>query len=382
MRIVLCTQQFGNYWSGLGSYATLLAKGLKNRGIDLTIITPGDTVEGLDAQYISVEPSSMDPTHGGWFSLAKRYGQALEGLKADLVHFTDARESYFYRGSIPAIGTLHDDYFARHRWNPFHYRSNYVDWVKRYAYYSFVNLTERKALRNLAGLIANSACTGETISNRYGVDSSMVKTIYIQPDLTAVPIDSDLEVERLEKKQLLFVGGNIQRKGLPLVLHALQQLKSEHPELKLTILGKNQNLGKMQQLAKKLGVRDHVDLKGWVAPGQISAFYQDSTLFVMPSLMEGYGLVYLEAMAHGLPVIAANVGGTQELVRHLENGLMVNPAEVGELVEGIRRLLTDVDLRRSLISGGYQTVEQLNIDQMVGETLSYYQSFQALSGAQ
>lgn len=377
MHVILCTQQFGNYWSGLGSYATLLAKGLIDKGIQLTIITPGKAVEKLGAKYIRVEPSTMDPTHGGWFSLSKRYGKALDGQNADLIHFTDAREAYSFRGEIPAVGTLHDDYFARHRWNPMHYHAHYVDWIKRYAYYSFVNLTEGRAFKRLAGLIANSNCTGETIAARYGIESSQIRTIYIQPDLDPVPLEEGLESQRLMRKKLLFVGGNIQRKGLPIVLQGLQQLIPEYPEIELTILGKNQNLPKMQKLAERLGVGDHVIFKGWIPPESMSQYYRESTLFLMPSIMEGYGLVFLEAMAQGLPVIGGNVGGTRELIQHLENGLLVNPLNVSDLVEGVNALLRDEQLRDKLIRGGYKTVQDLNIDTTVNETVSFYESILA-----
>ena len=373
MRIVLCTQQFGNYWSGLGSYATIIAKGLSDREIDLTIITPGDPVNGLDCQYVKVSPSASDPTHGGWFSLSKQYARALKEIDADLIHFTDAREAYSYSGQIPAVGTLHDDYFARHRWVPWFYRQHYVDWMKRYAYYSFVNFTERKALRKLKALIANSDATGATIARRYGIDTAKMETIYIQPDLKPAQLDPDTEELRLKRKKLLFVGGNIQRKGLPLVLEAMQSLIIKHPEIQLDILGKNQNLGRMEQLAGKMGVKEYVNFKGWVPPEEIAKQYRDASIFLMPSLMEGYGLVYLEAMAQGLPVVAGDVGGTRELVRHLENGLLVDPQDSMSLQKSISTLLTDKDSRARVIEGGYRTVAGLDINQMVDQTLAFYE---------
>jgi len=372
MHLALCTQQFGNYWSGLGLYSTLLARGLVKKGIRLTIISPGDPIPEIDANFVHVKPSAIDPTHGGWFSLARAYRRELKKIKPDIVHFTDARESFGYKGNIPAIGTLHDDYFARHSWIPWYYKQDYADWVKRYAYYSFVTLAERIALRNLKALIANSECTASTVCDRYSIDSAKVRTIYIQPDLH---VDEQREMGETETKgdmTLLFVGGNIQRKGLPKLLQALQLLKARFPPIQLRILGKNQNLAKMEILARKMDLSDRVHFEGWVHPSKMEQYYRQAQVFVMPSLMEGYGLVYLEAMSHGLPVVAGDVGGTRELIQQGQNGLLVNSLNVDELAKSIGDLLTDQSLRKKVISGGYETVRNLNTEAMIDQTYQYY----------
>ncbi len=374
MRIALCTQQFGNYWSGLGTYSTLLVKGLIERGHEISVITPGDVVTDLNVTTIPVSSLNWDPTHGGWFSLSFAYNKALVDLKVDIVHFTDAREAYSYTGNIPAIGTLHDDYFARHSWIPWAYRAHYVDWIKRYAYYSFVTCTERRALRRLQGLIANSDCTAATITKRYSIDPDKVQTIYIQPDLKLEPLGADIEQKRLENPTLLFAGGNIQRKGLPLLLNALVQLKDRFPNLSLRILGKNQNLDRMQALSRKMGLSERVHFEGWVHPREMSKYYLESAVFVMPSLMEGYGLVFLEAMSHQLPVIAGNVGGTRELIRHKENGLLVDPHNVEALASSITDLLEDKTLRSTLITGGSATIRDLDLEKMINATTDFYQN--------
>ncbi|MCF7824324.1 MAG: glycosyltransferase family 4 protein [Candidatus Marinimicrobia bacterium] len=371
MHLALCTQQFGNYWSGLGTYSTLLARGLAKRGIKLTIISPGDPLADLDANYIKIRPSSWDPTHGGWFSLARAYRKQLRSIDADIVHFTDAREALGYSGKIPALGTLHDDYFARHHWVPWYYRKDYVDWVKRYLYYSFVSCAERRALRNLNMLIANSESTAHTISNRYVIDHERIQTIYIQPVLKAAS-NSGTTVSDDSPKTLLFVGGNIQRKGLPNVLRAMAMMKARNPKLILRVLGKNQNIEKMRELASRLGLKEQVRFDGWVHPSEMTNYYQKSSIFIMPSLMEGYGLVFLEAMSNGVPVIGGNVGGSRELIQDGKNGLLVDPLDVNDIAGSIETLLTDDELRNQLISGGQETISNLDPDAMIDATMDLY----------
>ena len=373
--IVLCTQQFNNYWSGLGAYSTHLARGLVKSGMKVTVISPGDPMNTEEMDFIPVSLSKHDLTHGGWYSLSYAYAEVIKKVDADLIHFTDARESYAYKGNIPAIGTLHDDYFARHKWNPSYYKDDYVDWVKRWLYYSFVTLTERKALRNLNGLTANSNATAETVSKAYDIPSEKIKTIYLGLDLDCIPIDDQLENERLHKPTLLLVGGNVQRKGLPVILKTMPELLKEIPGLMLQVIGKNKNIDRMKKLAGKLGVMDCVEFVGWIPPEKIKTYYRKASVFVMPSLMEGFGLVFLEAMAQGLPVIGGNVGGTLELIKDEENGYLVNPGDVSTLGEKIRELLINLELRRRIIENGYSTVRKYPAQKMVDNTIDLYGNF-------
>lgn len=373
--IVLCTQQFNNYWSGLGAYSTHLARGLVKSGIKVTVIAPGDPMntEGMD--FIPVSPSKYDLTHGGWYSLSYAYAEVIKNINADIIHFTDARESHAYKGKIPAIGTLHDDYFARHRWNPFYYKDDYVDWIKRWLYYSFVTLTERKAMQKLAGLTANSNATAETVSKAYDIPRGKIKTIYLGMNLDCVPIDDQLEKERLHRPIMLLVGGNVQRKGLTVILKTMPALLKEIPELILQVIGKNQNIGRMKKLAGKLGMMDSVEFIGWIPPKKIKTYYRKASVFVMPSLMEGFGLVFLEAMAQGLPVIGGNVGGTLELIKDGKNGFLVNPGDVSTLGVKIRELLTNLELRRRVIENGYSTLRKYPAQKMVDNTIDLYGNF-------
>ncbi|MCF7801387.1 MAG: glycosyltransferase family 4 protein [Candidatus Marinimicrobia bacterium] len=372
-RVILCTQQFGNYWSGLGAYSTSLAKGLLERGIEVVVIAPmgAEPIEGIG--WIEVVPAKWDFTHGKWLSLSYAYAKALRSLDADLVHFTDARESYAYHGEMTAVGTLHDDYFARHRWWPWYYRRDYVDWLQRWAYYSFVTLLERRALRGLKALTANSIATAETISARYGIPQERITTIYLGLDLKMQPVNDALEAERLANPKIIFVGGNMQRKGLPSVLRAMQNLIPLYPKLRLQVLGKNQNLEKMQKLAAKLGVAEHVDFLGWVSPEKVGYYFRNAAIFVMPSLMEGFGLVFLEAMAAGVPVIGGNVGGTRELIQDGMNGVLVSPNSPGKLASGIQELLTDSEFRANLRTMGQKTIEEYTLDSMVQNTYLWYE---------
>ena len=90
-------------------------------------------------------------------------------------------------------------------------------------------------------------------------------------------------------------------------------------------------------------------------------------------IMEGFGLVFLEAMEPGLPVIGGKVGGTAELINDGENGFLVNPGYSETLRQAIQTAVYDVELRKKVINNGYSTVKKFPAKNMVKETMSFYQ---------
>ncbi len=136
---------------------------------------------------------------------------------------------------------------------------------------------------------------------------------------------------------------------------------------------KNQNLGRMKKLAKNLGIADQVEFLGWIPPDKIHTYYRRASVFVMPSLMEGFGLVFLEAMTQGLPVIGGNIGGTPEVIHNEENGILTSPENSVSLQNAILKLLNDRNIREKIIQNGYRTSEKFSVKIQVHETNKYYQ---------
>lgn len=124
--------------------------------------------------------------------------------------------------------------------------------------------------------------------------------------------------------RILFLGNLVYRKGLHTLLRALHQLPPA-AAWTLTILGAEdfepRYAAQMHALAAPLGER--VRFMGRVPNAQVGDYLRQSDLLAAPAYAEGYAIAYLEAMAHGLPVLASNVGGAPELIRHNENGFLL-----------------------------------------------------------
>jgi glycosyltransferase involved in cell wall biosynthesis len=140
--------------------------------------------------------------------------------------------------------------------------------------------------------------------------------------------------------RLLCVGRLIPIKGHVVLLRAFAAAKREAPALELEIAGRGPLEPALRALAKELGVADSVRFLGYVSP--IQAAIERAAIVVVPSMGEGFGMVALEAMERSRPVIAAEIGGLGELVRHGETGFLVSPGEAEPFAEAIVALARDL----------------------------------------
>jgi glycosyltransferase involved in cell wall biosynthesis len=130
-----------------------------------------------------------------------------------------------------------------------------------------------------------------------------------------------------------------QYKGHDEVLEALPELLNETPDLCYLICGDGDDRPRLEAKAHRLGLGDHVLFAGYVPEEEKADHYRLADAFVMPGRGEGFGIVYLEAMACGIPVVASSADASQEAVRHGELGIVVDPDNSPELEEAILRAL-------------------------------------------
>jgi phosphatidylinositol alpha-1,6-mannosyltransferase len=139
------------------------------------------------------------------------------------------------------------------------------------------------------------------------------------------------------------------QKGIDHVLQAMQKLRLE---LTYSIVGDGGDRRRLEQLARSLGVGQRVNFAGWYNDFELSAMYRECDVFVLPSAQEGFGLVYLEAMAAGKPVIAARAGAVPEVVVDGVTGVLVDYGDIESLAAAIDRLSNDEALRRKMGEAG------------------------------
>jgi len=169
--ICIVTQQLKNPVSGVGIHANLLIDRLVRDQYRVLVITPVNQVTpGLPVVYYPVPAPILLNNQARWFFLALSFKRMLSRVtrenRIDLIHFTDARESLFYKGLVPAVGNINDTYSAQLQ-SLAYYARHYRDWLTRWAYYRIVHSLEKIALRRLAVVIANSRYTAGVIREQY-----------------------------------------------------------------------------------------------------------------------------------------------------------------------------------------------------------------------
>lgn len=382
MNICIVTQQYKNVISGVGLHANNLTQALLNDGHMITLLLPEDQAPQNTSPrltIVTVKKPGFSQSQARWLSLSFSFNAALKKLetqnKFDLIHFTDARESFFCSPRAPMIGHVNDTYSAELK-SLLDYKKHYPDWLLRWLYYRTVHFLESRKLKRLKLVVANSQFTANTILQEYPNAASKVRLCYKSVDVEryrevyrnreATPPDPDRQV-------ILFVGSNMHRKGVPDLIKSAPGVIKEYPETQFVIVGNDQLIPQLEDLCAGLGVNLNFEFAGWRSQSELLGYYQQATLFIMPSLTEALGVTFLEAMAAGVPVIGTNVGGIPEIIQNGVNGLLVLTESPSAITEAINRLLADKQLREDLAENARATLKKFDIGSMMECTYRLYQ---------
>ncbi len=169
---------------------------------------------------------------------------------------------------------------------------------------------------------------------------------------------------------ILFVGRLDKRKGFPTLLEAFLKLKPTYPQVRLQVVGP---FGpQYQQVAQARAVTD-IDFVGYVPPEKLPAFYHQADIFCAPSLgFESFGIVLLEAMAAGLPIVASNIAGYRSVLTDGQEGWFTPPGDPQALAQALGRLVEQPRLRQTMGQQGRLTASRYSWERLTDEILEVY----------
>ena len=184
-------------------------------------------------------------------------------------------------------------------------------------------------------------------------------------------INKDLAVKRKEEFNILFPGGPKLKKGGDILVKAVKKVLDEIPELNLYIALEVPENHLIRQLVDEYNLNDNVHFVGFLDPDKYLALLNSVDLLAMPSRMEPFGMVYLEAMALGIPIIASNVGGATEIIENQRNGILTPPTP-DEVAKAVLTLYRDKSLRKEISHNNLEDIHKFEWDKIVDEYLKTY----------
>lgn len=217
---------------------------------------------------------------------------------------------------------------------------------------------ERANARQADRVVVPSCYSLRIARDRYGV----------RPDaLAVVPEPIDLEEWRRRftaarrevrgRPSVLAVARLYPRKRIEDLLAAAVVLRQRIPDVAVRIVGEGPEGERLRALQRRLGLEDTVRFLGQVSRGALAVEYTSADCFCLPTVQEGFGLVFLEAMAAGLPVVACRVAAVPEVVEDRRTGFLVTPRSPEELAAAIETLVTNAELRHDFAAAGRRHVE-------------------------
>jgi GalNAc-alpha-(1->4)-GalNAc-alpha-(1->3)-diNAcBac-PP-undecaprenol alpha-1,4-N-acetyl-D-galactosaminyltransferase len=189
---------------------------------------------------------------------------------------------------------------------------------------------------------------------------------YVMPNPIAVPESPAIE-SRLytDDRHLLAVGKLIPQKGFDILIHAFAQVAARHPEWTLTILGEGEMRPELEEIQFQLGLEERVYMPGTVK--NVDAYIRKADLFALSSRFEGFPVALCEAMACGVPVVAADcLSGPREIIHNNIDGLLVVPENIDALASGLDLLMSDPVKRQYFSHYAPNVLDRFGLEQVMG----------------
>jgi glycosyltransferase involved in cell wall biosynthesis len=364
VRIAIDARKLHDY--GIGTYVRNLVSGLARQDGDDTYVLLCREDDQAYARSLGPRFEALVETAGN-YSLREQVSVplALARAKIDLFHAPHYVVSPLTR--CPFIVTIHDCIHLR-----------FPQYLPNRAAYLYARLVMTQSARRAKRVLTVSRASKEDILRYLRVPAEKVEVVYNALDerLAAPPTDVDLQRVRerylLTSPFILYTGNVKPHKNIDRLIEAYSILRRRGVEdVKLVIIGEEiSKYANLRRLVHRFQLHQHVRFFGFVNDHTLAAMYRLASMFVFPSLYEGFGLPPLEAMAAGVPVITSNTSSLPEVVG--DAALLIDPMDAGAIADAMARLLGDRSLRDDLIARGHARVHAFSWDRSVARVRQIY----------
>jgi glycogen synthase len=359
---------------GLGKHVADLAPALAQQGIDVHIITPNlsdGAEEEQVAERVTVHRVSLNGAMPVQQSLVafnqignntiERKAHELHGALGgfDLIHGHDWLVAYSsvalkYALKLPLVVTVHSMERGRMQGNLSNQQS------------MAINGTEWWLTNEALRVITVSNFMAQQVHTYFDVPREKLDVIYNGVAQPATPEIKDEERASFraafanpDELITYYVGRIVHEKGVQVLVDAAPRILRQFPRVKFVVAGTGAYLAALRERAQQLGVADRFVFTGFITDDVRDKLYQVADVAVFPSLYEPFGIVALEAMMYGCPVVAAQTGGLAEFVRPHETGILVTPGNPESLAWGIMHTLQHPDWTARRVANARTEVQQV-----------------------
>jgi|SRR2546421_3220593 phosphatidylinositol alpha-mannosyltransferase len=370
MKIGIVTPYDWSYPGGVRDHVWHLANEFISMGHDVRVLAPASGTKGklTEKNILKMGRTTPIPINGSIArimldpSLVLRVRRVLQREHFDVLHVHEPLVPGLSLAALRCsrtltVGTFHASSY------PHLYSTSNLAYASAYPFL-------RPLFRRLAGRIAVSSAARQFISRYFPADYRVipngVNLDHLGAEVAPFPQYMD------GKRNILFVGRFEKRKGAKYLLRAIPYIRERHPDTRFLFVGEGRLRRGFQKFVERHGWQD-VIFTGYVSDEDKQRYFASSHVFCSPATGgESMGVVLLEAMASGTPVVASNINGYRTVVSSGINGLLTTPRDSEELAWAIGQLLEYEPLRQKFIQVGRQKAYEYAWPYVAQHVLDYY----------
>ncbi|MFQ6063927.1 MAG: glycosyltransferase family 4 protein [Candidatus Bathyarchaeia archaeon] len=367
MNVCIATWEFPpRIVGGIARHCNGLAKALVHNGHEVHVVTldfPG-TPNYEEVEGVKIYRTATELGHPNFLTWALLFNHFIEKKMADVsrevnfdvVHVHDwltgfAGISFKHQMKKPLVVTIHGTEIGRAQGlhNPDSFTIDGIEWWTTYEANKII-VTSGSMKGEIQGHFRLPPEKIEIISN--GIDP---KNYNASVDRSAVR--GRYRVSPHEKL-ILCVGRLVPQKGIEYLIWAVPRIAGRFHEAKFIIVGEGWLRGHLEHIARTTGQQWRIRFTGWIPDQELIALLNSADVLVVPSIYEPFGIVALEGMAAGVPVVASDVGGLAEIVEHERTGILAYSRNPESIAWAVGRVLSDPDHSKWLVQNARETVQK------------------------
>ncbi len=355
-----------NIIGGIARHVYELSKFLVKEGVDVTVITPEahdspltETKDGIHIVRTQIQIPA--PNFYNWIYLmnhffSKKIAQLIKDYGSfDIVHGHDwmvvpsASEAKLYTSSVFVL-TFHSLEFRRSLGSKT-LESMMIESIEWWGSYDSSKL-----------IVCSNSMKNDAMQ-KFSINPSKISVIPNGIDSERININVEVSKTResygvyWKEQMILFVGRLTAQKGCEYLIRAMPQILSKY-NAKLLIVGDGPSRSYLESEASRLGVSNRVIFTGFLPDVEMVKLMKSTDVLVVPSIYEPFGIVALEGMAAGVPVVVSDIDGLSEIISHEDNGIKVFPQNPPSIFWGVDRVLSDRGLAEHLKEKGRESIEK------------------------